>query len=536
MDLADISLSGAMQGIGELFQIDEDTLELRPNEIWSEGQELTLLINAEDKVGNKMAEVSAKYRIQSVAPTVEKFYPEAIRLEKNESIKIEFSETMNPESLQLTGELLEDEYKIVWSTGNVENDTLSISPKEYWIAGQGRSVIVDVQDLAGNAVTTLDNSFTVPMYFENFASAAVVVGQDDFSSRAEGLSAKNLGAFPIASAAVSSDGKLFVSDQRNNRVLAFNAIPSVNGAPADFGIGVDSLDSTDSSDEQKTLQVPTQVTVDGNKFVISQAEGEGRILIYNSIPQNGDAVPSVILGTGNEDANECNSADSLITSILVDGKVISADEENSRALIWNSIPADSNAPADLVVGQPTLENCYFNGGVEGDEEVPSARVLAFPSAVWSDGQKLAILDSGNNRVLLWNQLPTENHVAADIVLGQEDFGDHDWGDTTTDKDFLFPWMGIWSNGIQLFVTDTENHRVLIWNQWPESNYAPADYVLGQSDFTKNIGNDTNQNGISDEGELPSAFTLNVPTGVFGYKNNLFVTDSANNRILIFKSH
>ncbi|WP_444937133.1 Ig-like domain-containing protein [Microbulbifer sp. JMSA004] len=535
VELGDISLSGSMQELGELYQVSEDSLELRPNDVWGEGEELSLVINAQDGAGNQMTEITVKYQVENIAPTVNSIFPQNIRLEKNDSFKLQFSETMDTDSLQLSGILLEDDYKVVWSATAVENDTLTVTPKEYWIAGQKRTINVDVMDLAGNSIPTVNSSFTVPMYFENFTPASVVIGQDNFSDIDTGLSAKNLGGFPVGTPAVSSDGKLFITDRENHRVLVFNEIPSSNGTSADFAIGVDSLDSSDSSDDRKTLQTPIQASINDGKLVVSQAEGERRISLYNQVPMDGTAAPEVVLGPWGKGDEGCDSFSTLASAIIVDGKIIAVDEVNSRVLVWNSIPTEDNTIASLAIGQPTLESCAANTDLDGNSGGPTAQNLAYPSAVWSDGDKLAILDSENNRILLWNEFPTENYAAADVVLGQENFRVAEWPDNATEKDLLYPWLGIWSNGIQLFVTDTENNRVLIWDQWPEENYAAADSVLGQSDFVKSAYNDSNQDGVYDTGELPSASTLGLPTGVFGYKDNLFVTDSMNNRILVFKS-
>lgn len=160
-------------------------------------------------------------------------------------------------------------------------------------------------------------------------------------------------------------------------------------------------------------------------------------------------------------------------------------------------------------------------------------------------KKLAIIDSGNNRILLWNNFPSKNFEPADVVLGQPDFTSRNKESTNKEgiewpvNEYTFnePSTGIWSNGIQLFVADSKNNRILIWDTWPTTNFEPADRVLGQNGFTNFTANDANQNGIGypDEAESPTASTLNEPTGIFGYKNNLFITDSGNHRILIFKS-
>ena len=50
-----------------------------------------------------------------------------------------------------------------------------------------------------------------------------------------------------------------------------------------------------------------------------------------------------------------------------------------------------------------------------------AATLSFPRFALSDGRQLFVADGGNDRVLIFNDMPTTNGVRADTVLGQPDF-------------------------------------------------------------------------------------------------------------------
>ena len=82
-----------------------------------------------------------------------------------------------------------------------------------------------------------------------------------------------------------------------------------------------------------------------------------------------------------------------------------------------------------------------------------------------------------------------------------------------------------SNGNQLFVADTGNNRVLIWNGFPTANHEPADGVLGQADLTHTAAN---------RGTGTDADTLAGPRGVQVYDGMLLVADTNNARELIYK--
>src|SRR5436190_646582 len=110
------------------------------------------------------------------------------------------------------------------------------------------------------------------------------------------------------------------------------------------------------------------------------------------------------------------SALRLATAVASDGvHVVVADTDHNRVLIWNSIPSVNNQPADVVVGQPDFTS------VSPSANAPTAKSLRGPQGVWIQNGKLYIADTQDNRVLIFNRIPTANGAAADIVLGFKDF-------------------------------------------------------------------------------------------------------------------
>src|ERR1019366_8721161 len=106
----------------------------------------------------------------------------------------------------------------------------------------------------------------------------------------------------------------------------------------------------------------------------------------------------------------------LATAVASDGvHVVVADTDHNRVLIWNSIPGHNNAPADVVVGQPD----FVSTGLPGNE--PNAKSMRGPQGVWIQNGKLYVADTQNNRVLVYNHIPTTNGVAADLVIGAPNF-------------------------------------------------------------------------------------------------------------------
>ncbi len=148
--------------------------------------------------------------------------------------------------------------------------------------------------------------------------------------------------------------------------------------------------------------------------------------------------------------------------------------------------------ANVVLGQPDFTSTAFNISQSG---------LRLPTAVASDGRVVAIADTANNRVLIWNSIPVTNNQPANIELGQPDFNTVLTGSSVVvDNRSLRAPQGVWIQNGRLFVADTQNHRVLIWNSIPTQNRQPADLVLGQANFNVAVEPDltkqTDFNGLN----------------------------------------
>ncbi|WP_231292587.1 hypothetical protein [Leptospira meyeri] len=328
-----------------------------------------------------------------------------------------------------------------------------------------------------------------------------------------------------------SGNKLYISDSRNHRILGYLQIPNMNGVTADFVIG--QLDFVSSS----LANPPTansysslwSIASSSNRLFVSDTVNN-RQLIYNTLPTSNVAA-DVVLGVSNfttAGPGTCSNVD-LSSSEGVstaNGKLFVADEGHHRVLIWNTIPTSNYTPPDIVLGQADFNSCNSNRG----GPTPTASSLATPGGVWSDGTRLFVADSSNGRVLVWNTIPTTNGQPADLVLGQANM-ESNVSATTASGFSVGGVYNLFSNGVQLFIGDGYNNRVLIWDSMPTVNGQPADKVLGQSNFTNNMSNDDGQTGVA--GLNPTARTLSYPYGVYLSGKQLFVSDFDNNRVLIF---
>jgi hypothetical protein len=199
-------------------------------------------------------------------------------------------------------------------------------------------------------------------------------------------------------------------------------------------------------------------------------------------------------------------------------------------LVWNSLPTASGVSPDLVLGQATFDSCASNDtdGDGVDDAAPSARSLWYPTGVWTDGARLVVADSSNNRVLVWRTFPTVDQQPADLVLGQPDMASN--GGAAGASGLNGPYF-VDSDGQQLWVADSANNRTLGWAAFPSASAQAADVVLGQSSFARSAPNDDDQDGVPDA--TPSARTMAYPSGVRISGSRLFVSDGNNSRVLVF---
>lgn len=204
----------------------------------------------------------------------------------------------------------------------------------------------------------------------------------------------------------------------------------------------------------------------------------------------------------------------------LEGPLWVADTGHHRLLGWRSLPIADAQPADWVIGQPD----FVSEGQNAKGE-PNAHTVAVPTGICACGEGMAVADAWNHRVLIWRQMPKDSNTPADIVLGQADFRQNlpNRGGEAGANTLHWPYGVMFHEG-RLYVTDTGNRRVLIWDALPDSNGQPGDRVLGQAGFTTR-----NENG----GGTPTAASMRWPHSLAVWRGNLVLADAGNNRLTIW---
>ena len=384
----------------------------------------------------------------------------------------------------------------------------------------GTNTLVASATASGETSTATLHLYYPYLSLSNGEAATVVIGQTSFTSSLGAATQQNLDAPAGAPALV--DGKLYLPDTGNHRVVGYGSVPTSPGALFSILLGQTSWTANTAEPvSARSLAAPAGVAAAGGDLVVADT-GNNRVLIYDGAPTLTHAPAKVAVGQAGLYSNgdtSCvaNRLQAPRAAFVVGGKLIVADTGHHRVLIWDGVPADSSTPADLVLGQTNFTSCNANAAT-----TRSAKTLASPGDVWSDGTRLVVADTGNHRVLIWTSFPTANGQAADLVLGQATMAAATPAGTAAG---LSSPSSVTSNANQLFVADTGNHRVLVWNAFPTTSHVPADVVLGQADLTHTDAN---------RGTGTAADTLSGPAGVRVYDGMLLVADTGNARELIYE--
>ncbi len=367
-------------------------------------------------------------------------------------------------------------------------------------------------------------------------TADAVIGQNDFASNqanqggAAGTAATLNGNRGIAIS--PTDGRLWVADTSNNRVLSWSSPASfANGDSADIVLGQDNF--TDIA-ENKGAANPSSTSLSGPRSVAVDMDGRlyvadssnFRILRYDPpIASNQAAVQvfgqpdfnTAVQNNGGTSNTSLGNPDGI--AVDSDGNVYLADRNLHRILIFNT-PATTNTTADVVLGQVDF-NTNTGNQPAGN---PANNNLFQPIAVFADADRnLYVCDEGNNRVLLFEP-PFTDTQAASKVFGQPNFTTNGSNQGGRSASSMFGPVGAAIDPItgNLYVADPINMRILEFND-PLTGDIVADRVFGQlGDFTTG---DVNKGGVS-------ADSINDVGGVaVDADGHLYGSDRLNSRLL-----
>nr|WP_225438589.1 hypothetical protein [Candidatus Frankia nodulisporulans] len=315
------------------------------------------------------------------------------------------------------------------------------------------------------------------------APADVVLGQPDPHSEgpAAGGRGPRRGLRLPTGVLVTDDGRLVVADAWHHRLLVWDTVPTTHDVAPDLVLGQPDATSVapnrggpDGSGGQcgpTSLYWPFGIALVGGRFYVADT-GNRRVLGWSDgLPTSPDTPPDLVLGQPDPSAHADNRGGAPGPASFrwphditgTDDRLLVADAGDQRLLGWTPHPG-VDTDADLVLGQPDAVTCTETPYAPGRPDR-----LRFPYAADCDDTVLAVADTANNRVLLWEDPWAGGRPAssASVVLGQPSFadtGENRWSSVCPDT-FCWPY-GLSLHGGRLAVADSGNNRVILWERGP----------------------------------------------------------------------
>lgn len=321
-------------------------------------------------------------------------------------------------------------------------------------------------------------------------------------------------------------GTLYVSESDSNRVHLFDATTLMPGG--ELGQSSDTAGGSNANGIGATsLATPFGLASDGSTLWVADS-ANNRVLGYDvtSRPSTGAAAtfalgqPGPLTNGFNQTSTAANGATGQPHGLAAaNGKLYIADTNNHRVLVMQT-PVMAGAQPVQVYGQPDSTLALPNSG-----GAPTASTLAGPQGVFADKTHLVIADTANNRVLVYDVNATG--IAATLVLGQASFTANAANSGGASASTMQAPTAVYSDGASLWVSDTGNHRVLVWSAFPSTNGQAADLVIGQTSFSNVLPNQGNA--------AASASSLSFPTGIVSVHGTVYLADTGNNRVVSFST-
>ncbi len=359
----------------------------------------------------------------------------------------------------------------------------------------------------------------------NNASANLVLGQTLFTTNTSPSPATPSSLSTPGGVAVDPvTGKVFVSDQGNNRVLRYASIASLtNGATPELVFGQVNFSASAPNQgltaSQTSLWSPSGLFFDpAGRLWIADMQNSRVLMFENaahltSMPAYADRVygqPDFVTTT----AAPTQSKLAFPAGLCVDpaGVLWVADQGSHRVLAFKDAAMLANgAPADRVLGQTLFTT---------NAAAPTQTGLFSPQDVSADSTHVWVADYGNNRVVMYPNFPTINGAPASLVLGQINYIT---ATPATSAVGLTGPTSVFASGTSLWVSDSGNNRLLRYdNTSLLGNGDPATGVVGQAGFV-----------TSSSGVTAQKISLQFNHLWVNPAGDLWLADRLNNRVLHF---
>ncbi len=321
----------------------------------------------------------------------------------------------------------------------------------------------------------------------------------------------------------SVNHRFFVSDKSNNRVLVYN-LNTDNTFPdrvPDNVLGQSDFVSNTAATTQAGMSSPRGLAYDAENnrlFVVDNSNN--RVLIFDLLSITDGQNASYVLGQTDFITSTSGTTQSKFNNPLavaydaVNHRLFVSQFQSNRVTVFSLVSLANGQNADYVLGQPDFTTST-GGTTQGKMNSPIGVDYD------SNNNRLFVVDSLNNRVLIYDVSTINNGQNAVNVLGQTDFTTATSG-TTQGKMNSPQGIAYDSENNRLFVSHFSSNRVLLYNLAEVTNGQDAVNVLGQTDFTTATSGTTQSK-------------MNGPVGLFfdGSNHYLFVAQTGNHRITVY---
>ncbi len=434
-------------------------------------------------------------------------------------------------------------------------------PEGVAIDTSGSAPILYVADTLNNRILAWKNATSTTL--TNQQPPSLIIGQPNANTT---LAATNGGLYYPVGLVVDATGNLYVADAGNNRVLRYPAPFANSNASPDIVLGQPDKYTSSRANQGGAITAQTLCLSGGcpagySTFLVSLAidssgnlyvtdSGNRRVLQFAAASLTAGATdPAASLVIGQAGFTVANGP-----SGVTDRNTIYEPAGLAFDSAGHLFVSDSNANRLLVFTPPFSNGMAASrlaGIVNPTPSTATASTLSNPNGLVMINNGPAVLDSGNNRLLIfdpfssadWTVTTGDTTVSmpppvAIAVLGQGSSltnfttSKANMGNAQASSSTLSNPVAAAVAGTDLFVVDAANNRVLVF---PTAGTAPAaTVVLGQSGFPYN-----SPNSIQGEefyfGPNPStgSFDAGIAVDSSGSTPHLYVSDPGNNRVLGF---
>lgn len=371
----------------------------------------------------------------------------------------------------------------------------------------------------------------------NYMAASWVLGQPTFADSTARTTQAGLST-PVIPDYDPDRKLLFVPEGRNNRVLIYNLSSGIqNYMSGSYVLGQSSFTTSATGTTASTMQYANAAKYDRDNQLLYVADADNNRVIQYDVSTIADGEDAIgVLGQTNGTFDGTNYTESFTTGYPFDGNgAIGLRSPQGMALdtvyhrLYIAEPANNrvlvhtlntnNTLADRIPDYVLGQQGFFGRLVSG----LSASLMSSPEAVTVDpaNNRLYVADTGNNRVLVFDTTTLASGMGASYVLGQ--ISGSASSAATTQVGLRSPAGVIYdSSTSRLYIADTGNSRVIMHSTASLSTGKSADAVLGQTLYTTSTRR-TNQAGL----RLPNSVAINTGSQL------LYVADTYNNRMLAF---